>query len=47
MIRPFAALLLLTLLAACATADPGINARSERFKSARAAASPVILGMGY
>jgi hypothetical protein len=47
MIRALAVLLSLTFLTACVTADQNVAARSDKFRNARAAAPPLILGAGY
>lgn len=47
MIRALVALLSLTLLAACVTADQGSTAKSESVRDARASAIPVTLGTAY
>jgi hypothetical protein len=47
MIRTLAALLSLTLLTACVTADQSPSAKSERLRDARASAMPMALGTAY
>ena len=47
MLRATAALLSLTLLAACVTTDARIASKSEQLRNARAAASPIMLGTAY
>lgn len=47
MIRALAAILSLTLLSACVTADQSPTAKSERLRDAQASAMPVTLGTAY
>lgn len=47
MLRAMAALLSLTLLAACVTTDSQIASKPEKLRQARAAASPIMLGTAY